>query len=99
MKLEINGTEAIITCSCLASFFVLSLYMWIPCDKARFKKKEDNYDENSKEELLKRITSVFFTYLTFRKVVCLSALAITWLYIRGSHEERPVLNFIHWLGL
>lgn len=58
MKLEIDTTEALYTSTAIASFFVISLYMWIPCEKKDKNKKKEDYDENSNPELLKRITSV-----------------------------------------
>ena len=57
MKLDIGEGEAVVTSICMASFFVLSLYMWIPCEKKNVTKQKV-YNENSREEILKRITSV-----------------------------------------
>ena len=65
MKLEISGLEATVTSIVIASFFVISLYLWIPFEKKDPKKEKKEYDENSSSEIMKRITSVSFSLFTF----------------------------------
>jgi hypothetical protein len=56
MKLEVSTTGAIVLSFGFASMFVLCLYFWVLFEGK--KPKGYVYDENSKPELLKRITSV-----------------------------------------
>ena len=57
MKLEVGTAGAILLSFGFASMFVLCLYFWLLFEGK--KPKGYVYDENSKPELLKRITSVF----------------------------------------
>jgi len=56
MKLEIGTFQAILLGFGFASMFVLSLYFWLLFEGKR--PKGYVYDENSRQELIKRITSV-----------------------------------------
>lgn len=66
MKLDISSLEATILGFSFSSFFVLSLYIWIPFErifnKDKDKERKVKYDENSKTEILKRIISVIKSY-------------------------------------
>ena len=86
MLLEIGTTGAVLGSLGLASFFVLSLYMWIPFEK---KDKNKVYDENSTEEVTKRIISV----------TMLSALAFVFILIGADFDKRPEVGILKWFGL
>eukprot|EP00347_Sterkiella_histriomuscorum_P020788 403336457 len=87
MKLEVEPVEAVILGFGFSSLFVLSLYFWKFFEGK--KPASQVYDENSTQELLKRITSV----------VVFSFACMSFINIRADHRQRQDVELVRWFGL